>query len=123
MNKCTPRLGNNRKHSNKAKARAKARIAHASRIHNRPAKRNARRMCAKVWRHAGPLGTRKMNTIHSQMLAEWGRRCEQYDEGCVACRAWTAYDKARGAKFFGPNELQDNDARMLAHIITYMDEV
>lgn len=109
MNKSTPRLGNNRKHSDKAKARAKARIARASRIRNRPAKRNARRMCGVVWRHAGTLGNCKLTTIRSQMLAEWGPRCEEYNDMCMSCRAWTAYDVAHGAKFFGVDELIDND--------------
>ena len=33
-----------------------------------------------------------MNPIKRAMLEYWGERCPDYEEGCVVCDAWRAYD-------------------------------
>jgi len=33
-----------------------------------------------------------MNPIKRAMLEYWGERCDDYEEGCVVCEAWRAYD-------------------------------
>lgn len=33
-----------------------------------------------------------MNLIEQAIESYWGARCDDYEEGCVVCDAWRAYD-------------------------------
>ena len=33
-----------------------------------------------------------MNLIEQAIEGYWGERCADYEEGCVVCEAWRAYD-------------------------------
>jgi hypothetical protein len=33
-----------------------------------------------------------MNLIEQAIESYWGERCSDYEEGCVVCEAWRAYD-------------------------------
>jgi hypothetical protein len=28
-----------------------------------------------------------------EMLDHWGEKCDEYQEGCIACKAWKHFDK------------------------------